>query len=70
MPTDKSGNYFALADHIPSAAYLADLERAAPSDAIAKATASIDNLAEVERRIARLESLDSTRLKDETDASV
>jgi len=63
--TSRNG-YYTAHDAAPSDTYIAAAEgsRAGPSDAIAKATASIDNLAEVERRIARLEAADAARPKE------
>jgi len=67
MPTDKHGNYFALADHKASAAYLAEAasrDRAgalAKSDrtaaaAIAKVSSSLSALEGITARLAKVEA--------------
>jgi len=43
-------------DSTPDAAYIADLERAAPSDAIAKCEATIDAIDALDARLSKVES--------------
>jgi len=63
--TSRNG-YYTAHDAAPSDTYIAAAEgsRAGPSDAIAKAESAISRLADVEKRIAKIEAADAARPKE------